>query len=131
MLRLTKRIEYALISLNHINHYGNNGPVKTKDIAKIYNLPQEILAKTLQKLSGENIIASIHGRNGGYILNTSMDDINLMDFIETIEGPFGIVDCNINKDCQQIEHCNIKSPITKINDNLKNIFKKIKLTEIT
>ena len=131
MLKLTKRIEYALISLNHINHYGNRKPVKSKDIAKIYNLPQEILAKTLQKLSGEKIIASVHGRNGGYVLNTSMNDINLMDFIETIEGPFGIVDCNINKDCQQIGFCNIKSPIRKINDNLRNIFKKIKLTEIT
>ena len=38
------------------------------------------------------------------------------EFIEDIEGPIGIVNCTIDKNCDLLDFCNIKSPINKIND---------------
>jgi DNA-binding IscR family transcriptional regulator len=54
-----------------------------------------------------------------------------MDFIEKVEGPQGLVDCNIEADCDLVEYCNIRKPIRVINDNLKNMFSNISLSEIT
>ena len=99
MLNLTKNIEYALISLRHINNNGDEKLYTSKEIASIYHLPQENLAKILQKLSKTGYLRSIKGSNGGYALNTDLSNINLVDFIESIEGPIGLVKCTNNLDC--------------------------------
>ena len=48
-----------------------------------------------------------------------------------MEGPLGLVDCNINDNCDQIDYCNIKMPINKINENIKSVLNKIKIADIT
>ena len=131
MLNLTKNIEYALISLRHINNNGDEKLYTSKEIASIYHLPQENLAKILQKLSKTGYLRSIKGSNGGYALNTDLSNINLVDFIESIEGPIGLVKCTNNLDCDILELCNIKEPIHKINNNIRQALSKLSLYEIT
>ena len=49
MLKLTKKIEYGLIALNHMqNHDANKELHSAKEIARKYSLPPEALAKILQ-----------------------------------------------------------------------------------
>ena len=57
MLKLSKTVEYALISLNHINQFDNSKPISVRQISDRYNIPYELLAKILQKLSKEYEIA--------------------------------------------------------------------------
>ena len=124
MLNLTKNIEYALISLRHINNNGDGKLYTAKEIASIYHLPQENLAKILQKLSKTGYLKSIKGIYGGYSLNKDLSNINLIDFIESIEGPVGLVKCTNNLDCEILELCNIKEPIHKINNNIRQALNK-------
>jgi len=131
MLNLTKNIEYALISLRHINNNGDEKLYTAKEIASIYHLPQENLAKILQKLSKTGYLKSIKGIYGGYSLNKDLSNINLIDFIESIEGPVGLVKCTNNLDCEILELCNIKEPIHKINNNIRQALNKLSLYEIT
>ena len=49
MFNITKTIEYALIALRHINN-GGDKVYTSKEIASLYNIPGELLAKILQKL---------------------------------------------------------------------------------
>ena len=51
-------------------------------------------------------------------------------FIEDIEGPIGIIQCSTDENCNLIDCCNIKGPINKINNNIKNILSKVKLKDI-
>ena len=129
MLKITKRTEYALIAISHIESH--SALVSSKGIAKQYDMPQELLAKTLQLMAKAGYVRAIKGPNGGYKSNVSLDKISLKDFIESIEGPLGLADCQINYDCSQIDSCNIKKPIKRINDNLLNFLDNISLVEIT
>ena len=129
MLKITKKTEYALIAIRHINNSANL--CTSKQISTYYNIPHEIMAKTLQKLSRMEYVKAIKGSNGGYYLNSSINKINLVDFIENLEGPIGIVKCTTNNTCDLIEQCNIKSPINKINSNIKNMLSKISLQDIS
>jgi len=131
MLNLTKTIEYALISLRHINNNGDGKLYTAKEIATTYHMPQENLAKILQKLSKIGYLKSIKGIKGGYALNKNLSNINLIDFIESIEGPVGLVKCTNNLDCALLELCNIKEPINKINNNIRQALSKLSLHEIT
>ena len=129
MLKITKKVEYALIAMRHINN--SDKLCSSREISTFYNIPHEIMAKTLQKLSKMKYVKAIKGSQGGYYLNNSIHKINLVDFIETIEGPIGIVKCSTDDTCDLIEYCNIKSPINKINTNIRNLLKKVNLQEIT
>tara|TARA_Y100000994_G_scaffold249556_1_gene262032 strand:+ start:1533 stop:1931 length:399 start_codon:yes stop_codon:yes gene_type:complete len=131
MLNITKKIEYGLIAMRHINQYGEKNLCSSSEIANKYHLPKEIFAKTMQLLSKKNYICSVKGPNGGYFLNKSLNQIKLIQFIEDIEGPIGIVKCNVDDNCHLIEFCNIKDPLMKINLNIRKALNKISLNEIT
>tara|TARA_B100000686_G_C16353250_1_gene743908 strand:+ start:148 stop:543 length:396 start_codon:yes stop_codon:yes gene_type:complete len=130
MLKFTKTIEYGLIAMRHINEQ-NNKLCSCKKIAKTYHIPSEILAKTMQKLCKQGYLKAIKGPKGGYLLNKNLNTIHLIDFIEDIEGPIGIVDCSVDTTCDLLEFCNIKSPINKINKNIRNLLNNVSLYEIT
>ena len=129
MLKLTRKIEYALISLSHLQQTDKLS--SAKEISETYSIPHEALAKGLQQLVKLKILEAIQGPHGGYQLKTQLKNINLMEFIEKIEGPMGLVDCNIDADCSLLEYCNIRKPIRRINENLKNMFSNINLSDIT
>lgn len=128
---MTKKAEYALIALQHLQQLADDELATTREIAEIYSIPQEILAKTLQLMTRLDYIEAIKGAQGGYRLKAMLDSVSLADFIESMEGPIGMVDCNIKTDCSQIKLCNIRLPIKKINDNIHSLFSNIKLSDIT
>lgn len=131
MVRLSKKVEYALISLRHIS-VSNGNVISAKEISANYNIPYELLAKVLQKLKKDNILASVQGTNGGYKLIRTLNTISLSELIEVIEGSKGIVECQQMEnpvDCCISELCNIKSPIIKMQRELETLLKSKKISE--
>ena len=131
MLKLTRKVEYALISLRHMQGKSTNSISSTKEIANHYNIPVEILAKTLQHMAKENIIEAINGPRGGYRIKAKLNKINLVEFFEKVEGPLGLSDCFYDANCMQIEFCNIRSPIERINNSMINMFRNMSVQDIT
>tara|TARA_X000001036_G_C20358892_1_gene675687 strand:+ start:53 stop:457 length:405 start_codon:yes stop_codon:yes gene_type:complete len=130
MLKLTKKVEYALISLVHLSEQDNNVFFPASKIAEKYTIPNEILAKILQQLSSLNMIKSIKGPKGGYKISCKINTINMFEFIEMIEGPIGIVDCVASNDCSAIDCCSIKDPMTKINNQIIETLKGITIDQL-
>ncbi|MEW6061589.1 MAG: Rrf2 family transcriptional regulator, partial [Bacteroidota bacterium] len=85
MLKLSKKVEYGLIAIRHIASV-NNQISTVKEIADKYNIPNEVLAKVMQKLTRGKLILSHQGAMGGYTLARSADQISVMDVIGVIEG---------------------------------------------
>ncbi len=131
MLKLTKKVEYALIALRHMQDKAPELVSSTKEIATQYNIPLEILAKTLQHLAKENIIEPINGPRGGYRLKAQLGNINLVEFFERVEGPLGLSDCFYDSNCLQIDYCNIRTPIQRINANMINMFRGMTVQDVT
>ena len=130
MLKLTRKLEYGLIALSHLR-MKRNIISSSKEISQMYMIPREVLAKVLQKMVKLDYIDAVKGPSGGYKLRQSLDGVNLTQFIEEMEGPLGVVDCSINIECNQMDNCNIRIPINKINENIRSIFNKIRILDIT
>ena len=131
MLKLTRKLEYSLIALSHMQQKDENELSTTKEIAEKFAIPQEILAKTLQQLAKLEIIHAVQGPYGGYKVLESSDKLSFLEFIEKMEGPQGLVECTTDSDCSLVDVCNIRQPIKIINKNLKTMFNNILLSEIT
>ena len=55
----------------------------------------------------------------------------MTNFFEILEGPLGLMDCYFESNCEQLNNCNIRVPINRINDNIRDMFNKLKLSDIT
>jgi len=79
----------------------------------------------------EKIIEAINGPRGGYRIKAKLNNINLVEFFEKVEGPLGLSDCFYDASCMQIKHCNIRTPIQRINDNMINMFRSMSVKDVT
>ena len=131
MLKLNKKTEYALIALQHMHWKNHNDITSAKEVAEEFDLPAALLAKVLQQLAKHDIIEPIQGPSGGYRLSKQLDKTKLSDFIEIFEGPVGIVDCINEPDCCHMGTCNIRIPIERINNTIKEVFSKMTLADLT
>ncbi len=131
MLKLTRKVEYALIALRHMQAKPRESITSTKEIAGQYGIPQQLLAKTLQQMARQQLIEAIQGPNGGYRIEADLSRINLIQFFENLEGPLGMMDCYFDSDCIQMDACNIRMPIQKINANLRDMLSKMTVQEVT
>jgi len=119
MIKLSKKIEYGLISLLHINNINNLHLVTCREISDHYHIPHEILGKVLQGLAKAKLIESIQGVKGGYHLSKDLEHITLGEVIEALEGPLHITPCTCDDYICHIEpQCNIQGPIFHFQDQL-------------
>ena len=131
MLKITRKVEYALIALRHMQLKESEELTSTKEIATRYGVPQQLLAKTLQHMARDGIIEAVQGPAGGYRVANNLDQIPMKDFFEKLEGPLGMMDCYFDSECIQIGACNIRVPIQRINDNMRNLFSQMSVQEVT
>lgn len=131
MLKITRKVEYALIALRHMQLKQPEELTSTKEIATRYGVPQQLLAKTLQHMARDGIIEAVQGSAGGYRVSTNLDQMSMKDFFEKLEGPLGMMDCYFDSECIQIGACNIRVPIQRINDNMRNLFSQMSVQEVT
>jgi len=130
MLKITKKVEYALIAVRHLQE-NKDKLVPVAEISSSYGIPREVLAKTLQKLASSNVIKSYKGPAGGYKASDKIEKTTLNDFFEILEGPTAIMDCYFESGCDHLSSCNIRNPINKINDSIRNLFNNLTLADIS
>lgn len=130
MLKITKKVEYALIAISYLQSVSYKEPHSVNTIAQKFGIPKEILAKAMQELCQASLLESIKGPHGGYKLLKNPSTIKMTEFFEILEGPIGIMDCYIDENCEQIQTCNIKGPVAKVNNSLRAIFSNLTLADM-
>lgn len=129
MLKLTKKADYGLIAMRHLaeRERGRLGACSAKDIADNYGLPQEALAKILQKLARAGLLQSQYGTNGGYTLARDARRITAFEVIEAIEGPLFVTSCvGVRGNCEQSTKCTVREPLRRVSRGIEDV-----LTHIT
>ena len=130
MLRFTKRIDYGLMAIHYIAFHQEDGAVSAKRIAETFNMPQELLAKILQRLAKRGLIESHNGPKGGYILSRAPEQIMVGQVIQALEGPINIVSCLEDLDCPQFAKCNLRRPVQKLQASISSLLDRTTLAEL-
>jgi len=131
MLRFTKRADYGLMAIHYIAIHDDLGAVSVKRIVEEFGIPQELLAKILQRLAKQGLIVSQNGPKGGYVLARRATEISIGEVVRALEGPISIVSCLEDSDCPQMERCSLRRPITKIQAAITQMLDTMSLAELT
>lgn len=119
MLKLSKKVEYGLISMMHMDSVHNGNLATARELSDLYNIPAELLGKVLQSLAKSQLIVSAQGAKGGYRLARALDRVTLGEVVEAVEGPMHITACQGDPSCcDQYTTCNIKRPVLQVQKQL-------------
>src|SRR5438093_13537934 len=120
MLRLSKKADYALIAMKHLALRGDRAPAgssSAREIAELYDIPIELMAKVLQRLVRGGLLASHQGTRGGYQLARIPAQISVADVIQAIDGPVAVTACSTEAgQCEQFAKCNGRDPRWRVGD---------------
>lgn len=130
MLRFTKRADYGLMAIHYIAIH-DEGAVSAKRIAEEFSIPPELLAKILQRLAKQGLIASQNGPKGGYALSRRAAEISVGEVIRALEGPINIVSCLEDSECPQMERCSLRRPVKKLQVAITQMLDTMSLAELT
>jgi len=131
MLKLTKKADYGLMAMKHLAEHGHDRACSAKDVAESYGIPQEALAKILQRLVKAGLLVSQHGTNGGYILARDAEKISAFEVIRAIDGPLFITSCiTVRGECDQTDRCTIREPLRRVNESIEQVLKGISISEM-
>ena len=129
MLRLSKKADYALIAMTHLTLKA--GSSSAREIAEQFDIPVELMAKVLQRLTRRGLLASQQGTHGGYQLARAAAGITVADVIQAIDGPVAVTACSAHADrCGQFAKCNVRDPLWKIREIILSALKTATVSEL-
>lgn len=131
MLKISKRVEYALFAVQTMAH--QTGLVSAKEIAARFDISFTLLAKVLQQLVRAGYVRSSQGVAGGYALAVAPTDISIADIIAAVEGDSpAIVSCQSkhDHDCSVHESCTIKEPLAVLQERIDETFRSMTVAEL-
>ena len=122
MLRLSKKADYALIAMKHLAVRGDQrsqASSSAREIAELYDIPIELMAKVLQRLVRRGLLASHQGTRGGYQLARMPAQISVADVIQAIDGPVTVTACSTEEgQCEQFAKCNVRDPLWRVRERI-------------
>lgn len=132
MLKLTKKADYGLIAMRHLAQSAERGACSAKDLAELYGMPQEALAKILQRLTKVGLLVSQYGTNGGYTLARDPRTISAFEVIRAIDGPLFLTSCRTRVHaCGQSAHCTVREPLRKVSHSIQEVLDRLTIWEMT
>ena len=92
-MKLTSRGRYAVMALADLAKFNSKNPVSLRDISLRQGISLDYLEQIFSKLKKSNIVKSIRGSNGGYILTKDPEKIKLSNIFLAVDEKVKTVQC--------------------------------------
>ncbi len=109
MTVITKKTEYAIISLMELATLDEGETMTTRSIAERQEIPANLVTQILVILRRAGLTGSIRGAGGGIFLKKDPSTINLREVAELIDGPLSITRCTTPENhCKNKKSCDLR-----------------------
>ena len=92
-MKLTSKGRYAVMALADLAKFNSQNPVSLRDISLRQGISLDYLEQIFSKLKKNNIVKSVRGTNGGYILTKNPDQIKLANIFHAVDEKVKQVQC--------------------------------------
>ena len=92
-MKLTSKGRYAVMALVDLARFDNINPVSLRDISLRQGISLDYLEQIFSKLKKNEIVKSIRGTQGGYVLNKNPNDIKLTNIFHAVDEKVKTVQC--------------------------------------
>ena len=92
-MKLTSKGRYAVMALLDLARFDNVKPVSLRDISLRQSISLDYLEQIFSKLKKNDIVKSIRGTQGGYVLNKNLNEIKLTNIFHAVDEKVKTVQC--------------------------------------
>ena len=92
-MRLNTKSRYAVMALADMASFKENKPISLRDISLRQSISLQYLEQIFQKLKKNNIVKSVRGVNGGYILTKNPENIKLSTVFAALNESVKTIGC--------------------------------------
>ena len=128
MLRLSKFADYGTQVMAYM---AKDGAVHSAtEVAAGMGMAAATVSKILKMLVRENLVASVLGAKGSYMLTRHPKDISMVEIINAVDGPISITECSGISACDRESFCSTRVNWQGINYIIQDALGKVSLAEM-
>jgi Rrf2 family protein len=133
-MRITTWAEYGVICALHLAHREAEGPVTGRDIAAQERLPADYVEQILLRLRRADVIRSVRGARGGYMLAKPATEITIRDVIHASELETFDLHClshPVGEDrCSASHNCSIRPVWLMLQQKIDDVLDSVHLSDL-
>jgi len=134
-MRLTTKSRYGARALFDIAYHSAGVPIQIKDISERQDIPQRYLEQIFQKLKKANIVKSVRGPGGGYVLANDPKKITVGDIIQAMREPIDPVFCvdsetKRSRRCSRVDQCVTRLVWKEAGEKIIKFFDSITISDL-
>jgi Rrf2 family protein len=133
-VRITTWAEYGLICSLHLARRADEGPVTGRDIAARERLPADYVEQILLRLRRAEIVRSVRGARGGYLLARPAAEISVRDVIAASELTTFELHCVSHPvesaRCAESTECSIRPVWQMLQQRIDDVLESVHLADL-
>tara|TARA_B100000609_G_C16852684_1_gene251131 strand:+ start:98 stop:514 length:417 start_codon:yes stop_codon:yes gene_type:complete len=132
-MRLTTKGRYAVMAMADLASFKDKGPISLNEISLRQNISLGYLEQIFIKLKNRNLVKSVRGAKGGYILETTPENIKISNIITAVDEEVKMLNCkkDSKKGCtNKSTKCITHNLWDQLDQHINNFFEKVKLQDL-
>lgn len=130
-MKLSTKGKYGLKAMFELAKSSNEGPVSLRYISKQQNISDQYLEQIFSSLKKANLVKSIRGAQGGYLLSKPANEITVADILKVLEGDLAFTECLLDSEaCENFDSCSTRYVWAQIKKAIENVTMSISLQDM-
>ena len=132
-MKLSSKGRYAVMALTDMARFNQKEPISLRDISLRQGISLVYLEQLFLKLKKNDVVKSIRGKKGGYILSRNASDIKISDIFFAVEEKVKTVGCekHSKKGCNgRSAKCISHNLWDELEDYINNFFQQRSLSDL-
>ena len=132
-MKLTSKGRYAVMALADLARFDNANPISLRDISLRQSISLNYLEQIFFKLKKNQIVKSVRGTQGGYVLNKKPNEIKLTNIFYAVDEKIKTVQCNKDskKGCNsKVTKCITHNLWDELENHINGFFEKKSLEDL-
>ena len=128
---IRRKTDYALRCLVNLAEAGQGAVISVHTLAQTEDVPEDLLQKIMQALAAAGLVLPRRGRSGGFSLGKPPDQLNVLDVLETLQGPFAINRCFLGDGkCRHQQVCWLRNKLKALQDEMVAFFQGVTIADL-
>jgi len=128
MLRLSKMADYGTQVMTYMAR--DQAVHSANEVSTGLGIAVPTVSKILKMLVRKNLVGSVLGAKGGYMLARDPSEISIAEIIHAMDGPNSITECSGTTICDRESTCSTRSNWQGINHIIQDALEKVNLAEM-
>lgn len=132
-MRLSSRSEYGLRAMVYLaSKYPSEQPVSVHEVALTEDIPEQYLVQIFNDLKKHQLVQSVRGAQGGFLLLHSPLEIVVGDVVRALEPRLSPMECvSDHPECVKVDHCRTRSVWQRVQVAITQVLDSMTLAEVT